>query len=169
MAQKLGFFDQWFRGEWADRDAINANAEALESVEAHVSDLKAMVKRQSEEILRLRAMILGLVNVMQTVAPFSDGELERAVNEAWTALQPPPPPPKLKANPNQTDPYRGLPAAGDPAHEDIESAKKLLKLAEEHHFAKRFAEARAVYEEIVSRYGNTKQAGVARQQLVNLR
>jgi len=53
--------------------------------------------------------------------------------------------------------------------EDIDAAKKLHRVAEDHHFSKRFADARAVYKEIIDRYGTTKQASVARQQLDNLR
>jgi len=45
----------------------------------------------------------------------------------------------------------------------------LMKVAEGHHFSKQFAEARSVYEEVVAKYGNTKQAASARQQLQNLK
>jgi hypothetical protein len=105
MAHKLGFFDQWFGGEWADRAAINRNADDLSAVEASVSGLQAVVQRQGQEILRLRAMFLGVVDVLHQKAPFDDAELERAVQIAWTKLTTPPP-----TTQGSTDPYRRTPA-----------------------------------------------------------
>lgn len=166
MAQKLGFFSQWMFGEWADRDAINKNANALESVEVNVSKLQATIARQAQEILRLRAMIMGVVEVLNAKVPFEDAELERAVNAAWAQLAPSPSSPQQGA----TDPYRNLSSSAiDPTPEDIAAAKALLRVAENHHFGKRFTDARTVYQEIVDRYGSTKQAATARQQLDNLR
>ena len=63
MAHKLGFFTQWMFGDWAERDAINKNADTLETIEAKVSDLRSTVARQAQEITRLRAMVMGLVEV----------------------------------------------------------------------------------------------------------
>jgi TolA-binding protein len=166
MAQKLGFFSQWMFGDWAERDAINKNADTLETIEAKVSDLRSTVARQAQEITRLRAMVMGLVGVLQTKISLDDAELESAVNAAWAQLVPPPRAPQPQA---PSDPYRNLPSAGEPTPEDIEAAKRLLRVAEDHHFSKRFADARAVYQEIVDRYDTTKQASVARQQLDNLR
>jgi hypothetical protein len=57
----------------------------------------------------------------------------------------------------------------EPTPEDIAEAKALLKAAQDHHFEKRFVEARAIYADIVERHGHTKQAVTARQQLDNLR
>jgi hypothetical protein len=163
MAQKLSFFGQWMWGNWAERDVINNNAETLETIESKMSDLQSTVARQTQEIARLRAMIAGLVDVLQTKVSFDDAELESAANAAWTQLQPPP-------TKQSGDPYRGLPqAAEEPTAEEIEAAKQLLRVAQDHHFAKQFETARSVYTEIIDRYGATKEAGVARQQLANLR
>ena len=170
MAHRLGFFRQWLGGEWADRTIINRNADVLESVEVSVATLQATVAQQADEILRLRAMIMGLADVLNAKLPFAEAELDSAVNAAWQELAPKPQP-RLGASPSQAtsgDPYRSMPT-GEPSAEDIAAAKALLRVAEEHHFGKRFAEARATYREIVERYGETKPAAVARQQLVNLR
>jgi hypothetical protein len=118
MAQTLGFFNQWMYGEWADRAVINRNADELNYVENNVSDLQGQLRRQGQEIQRLRAMIMGLVEVMHAKAPFDDAELERATKDAWDKLQPPPQPrapddPWQQAAPvaaaTTTDPYRGTP------------------------------------------------------------
>lgn len=164
MAEKLGFFSQWLGGNWAERNTINANADALESVEAEVRKLQATADRQAKEIIQLRATLIGLAEVLQAKVQFDDADLQRAVNTALENLAPQPKPPK----PGATDPYRGLPA-DDPTPEQIDAAKKLMRVAEEHHFAKRFSEARSVYEEVVAKYQGTKQAVAARQQLQNLR
>jgi hypothetical protein len=165
MADKLGIFDQMLFGKWADRAAINRNAEELSNVEAGMDEMRKLVQRQGQEILRLRAMLMGVVEVLHAKAPFDDAELEHAVEAAWTKLSPPPPAPPT--SPTAGDPYRG--AAGDPAAGDVDAAKALLVSAQSHHFSQRFAEAKAVYQQIVERYGNTKQAATARQQLENLR
>lgn len=44
-----------------------------------------------------------------------------------------------------------------------------MKQAQDHQFNRQFEEARAIYQQVFERYGNTKQAVVARQQLDNLR
>ncbi|MDB4955601.1 MAG: hypothetical protein JWO36_3170 [Myxococcales bacterium] len=164
MAEKLGFFSQWLGGNWAERNTINANADALESVEGKVRDLQSTADRQAKEIVQLRATIMGLAEVLQAKVQFDDSELEREVNAALEKLTPQPKAPIQGA----TDPYRGLPG-GDPTPEDIDAAKKLMRVAEDHHFSKRFADARSVYKEVVEHYGGTKQAVAARQQLQNLR
>ncbi len=164
MAQKLGFFSQWLGGDWAERNTINANADALESVESKMTDLQATADRQAKEIIQLRATIMGLAEVLQAKVQFDDLELEREVNAALEKLAPQPKAPKQ----GPTDPYRGLPA-GDATPEEIDAAKKLMRIAEDHHFSKRFADARDVYKEVVEKYGGTKQAVAARQQLQNLR
>ncbi len=153
MAQKLGFFSQWLGGSWAERNTINANAEALQSVEGKVSDLQATADRQAQEILQLRATLIGLAEVIQAKMPFESSDLEHAVNAALEKVN---------------DPYRTLPADG-PGPEDLDAAKKLMRVAEEHHFSKRFSEARSVYEEVVANHGGTEQAAAARKQIENLR
>ena len=108
MAQKLGFFSQWMFGEWADRAAINTNADDLMNVEISVGSLQTTVSRQGTEILRLRAMIMGVVEVLHQKAPFDDTDLEKAVQQAWAQLTMPPPAPQPQPQP--PDPYRGIPA-----------------------------------------------------------
>lgn len=163
MAEKLGILNQMLFGDWAERSAINRNAEELSNVEADLGKLRAVVQRQAQEIVQLRAMFLGLVEVLHDRSALDEAELERAVKAALVRLTPPPPVPQ----PPPTDPYRGTPI--DPAPADVEAAKALLASAQDHHFGRRFKEARAVYEQIVETYGDTKQATTARQQLENLR
>ena len=57
----------------------------------------------------------------------------------------------------------------EPTPDEIAAAKALMKTAQDHHFGKRFAEARDVYQEVIDKYGTTKQAATARQQLDNLK
>jgi hypothetical protein len=163
MAQRLGLLEQWLFGDRADRNAINRNADDLSLVEADLSELRSVVQRQGEELLRLRAMLTGLVELLHQKAPFGDEELEHAVRAAWIDLTTP----ALQARP-MTDPYRGM-SPGEPSPADIEAAKALLVAAQDHHFNKRFREARAIYHQIVDQHGDTKQATIARQQLENLR
>ena len=166
MAEKLGFFDQWMWGNWAERGTINKNAETLGAVEASVGSLQATVANQAQEIIRLRAMLAGLVEVLRSTVQLDDAALEIAANAAWAKLVPQPP----ENKPAATDPYRGLPASGDdPTPDEIAAAKQLLRVAEDHHFSKRFANAIEVYQEIIDRYCTTKQAATARQQIANLR
>jgi hypothetical protein len=162
MAEKLGLLNQWLFGNWAERETINRNAEELATVGADVTALRAVVQRQAQEILQLRAMFMGLVELLHEKTSFEDAELERAVKAAWTALAPPPP----QSQPT-TDPYRGMP--NEPSTEQIAAAKTLLASAQKLHFSKQFQEARTIYQQIVDQYGDTKQATIARQQLENLR
>jgi hypothetical protein len=162
MAEKLGILNQALFGKWADRAAINRNAESLQAVEGDMGELRKLVQRQSQEILQLRAMFMGVVEVLHAKAPFDDVELEQAVDAAWAKLNPPPPP-----TPTATDPYRGTPVEAPAA--DVEAAKALLASAQQHHFSQRFAEARTIYQQIVDQYGATKQAATAKQQLANLK
>jgi Short C-terminal domain len=60
-----------------------------------------------------------------------------------------------------------VPTAETPA--DDAEAKALLAIAQEHHFAKEFADAKREYQALVSRFPESKQAATARQQLINLR
>lgn len=163
MARKLGFFEEWLGSDWAQHRAINANAETLESVESRLLDLQSTVERQAKEIVQLRATVMGLAELLQRKVSFEDAELDQEVKVAYQQLVPPP-----KPAPAATDPYRQMPA-GDATPEDSAAAKRLLKQAEDHHFAKQFAEARAIYQEIIAKYGATKQANQARQQLSNLK
>ncbi|MGE0870379.1 MAG: tol-pal system YbgF family protein [Kofleriaceae bacterium] len=163
MAQRLGFLSQWAFGQWADREAINRNADDLATVEADVGTLKTIVQKQAEEILQLRAMLMGLVEVIQEKVAFHDAELEGAVRSAWTELTAPPPAPATSDHP-----YRGT-TANEPSPEEVAAAKALLATAQDHHFSKRFQDARAIYQQIIDRHPDTKQATMARQQLVNLR
>jgi len=48
-------------------------------------------------------------------------------------------------------------------------ADALVKRAQDHHFAKRFSEAIELYEEVVTRFPESKQAARARAQIKNLR
>ncbi|MBX3158144.1 MAG: hypothetical protein KF773_19400 [Deltaproteobacteria bacterium] len=167
MAEKVSLFQQWLWGDWADRDIINRNADALEDVELTVGALKKAVARQSEDILRLRTTVSVLLRTLAVHAKITESELEIAIGEEWAKVVPPPKePPSRKA---ATDPYRGLPADEEPTPADIEAAKALMRIAEGHHFEKQFAQAREVYQDIVDRYGATKQAAAAARQLENLR
>lgn len=162
MAEKLGILNQMLFGHWAERSAINRNADELSAVESNLGELRTLVQRQAQEILQLRAMFMGVVEVLHSKAPFDDAELESAVDAAWTKLSAPPPKPQPS-----TDPYRNSPT--DPATADVDAAKALLASAQDHHFSQRFQEARAIYQQVIERYANTKQAATARQQLENLR
>ncbi len=160
MAQKLGFLNQWMFGQWAGRAAINHNADELTSVVADVSSLRIVVEQQSQEILKLRAMLMGALEVLQRKAPFDDAELESAVQTAWTDLTAP------SGGTAATDhPYRGR----DPSPEEIAAAEALLVAAQDHHFSKRFQDARVIYQQIIDEHGHTTQAAQAREQLENLR
>lgn len=163
MAEKQGILGQLVFGDWSQRATINRNAEELTNVSASVVELHRVVQQQSEEITRLRAMVMGLVEVLQQRAGIDTQHVEEAIQAAWEKLHPPPPPP-----PSSTvgDPYRGT---TEPSPEDVQAAKALLKTAQDHHYSRRFADARAVYQDVVERYGTTKQAATAREQLVNLR
>ena len=50
-----------------------------------------------------------------------------------------------------------------------EEAKGLLKQAQDRHFDKQFAEATELYERVIKRFPDTKQAEAARQQIENLK
>ena len=76
------------------------------------------------------------------------------------------------AQPAEASASPGAASAGgnrtEDAVDDIE-AKALLRIAQEHHFSKRFPEARRCYSDLVERFPDTKPAVVAWQQLDNLR
>ena len=162
MAEKLGLFNQLLFGNLAERATINRNAEELSAVGDNIAALRKVAERQAEEILQLRAMVMGMVEVLQQKAVIDRMQLEDAMEAAWSKLKPAPP----QAQPTG-DPSRG--STGDPSPDEIAAAKALLATAQDHHFSRRFAEARAVYQQIVEQYGATKQAATAREQLKNLK
>jgi len=112
MAQKLDW-SAWRHGLFSEQAVINRNAEDLEYVEGTLSAVQATVQRQQQEILQLRATLIGVIEVLHATASFDVDELERAVQAAWTGLTAPPPPPPAPAA-ALTDPYRGLPAEPTP-------------------------------------------------------
>jgi hypothetical protein len=89
MAQRVGFFDQWAFGEYADRKAINRNADDLNLVESNVEQLQAQLAQQRQEIVQLRAMLMGVVEVLHAKAPFDNAELDAAVSAAHARLTAP--------------------------------------------------------------------------------
>lgn len=111
MAERITMWN--WSPQRADRMAINANAEELEVVETDLVTLKALVKRQSEELLYMRAMFMGLVDVLHGKVSFDDAELAQAVNAAWTELHAPPP--RQPDASGGGDPYRGTVASPEPA------------------------------------------------------
>lgn len=168
MAEKLGLFSQLVFGDWSERATINRNAEELSAVGANVDELRRVARRQADEILKLRAMFMGIVDVLEQKAGVQRTDLEDAVDAAWAKLNPAPPPDVQTPQAGTTgDPYRGT--VGEASAAEIDAAKALLATAQEHHFSRRFLEARAVYQQIVEQYGNTKHANTARDQLKNLR
>ena len=66
-------------GQWADQQAINANADELGAVENQVAALR-------RDVLRLRSMYMGLVEVVRTKLAFDQAELDRHVKDAWTMI-----------------------------------------------------------------------------------
>lgn len=164
MAKQLGFFQMWLGGDYAERATINANAEALDGVEQLIREHQVRLDKQAKEIVELRATVMALAELLQRKVPYDDGELEQEVKDAYAELLPPPPPEAPRTDRRAGDPYRGLPAP----LEDSAEAKRLLAEAQEYHFMKQFSAARKIYQDIVDRFGETKQAIAARQQLVNL-
>jgi hypothetical protein len=116
MAQKVSLLEYWLLGAWAERTAINRNADDLSYVEASMDSLQATVQRQGQEILWLRAVLAGLVEVLHEKSPFDSAELERAVQDAWKQLTVPPAP---SPAPAMTDPYRDTPAEPIPPPERL--------------------------------------------------
>lgn len=164
---KVGTLGQLFGGDNAQNSVINQNADRLDHALDELAELREVVKRQASEIVQLRAMFTGVVSLLHENGTFSEADLDRSVKAALAELSPPPASPQKGG-----DPYRGIPHDGDEpsaSDSDIEAAKGLLVHAQDHHFSKRFDEARAIYQQIVETYGHTKQAATARQQLENLR
>lgn len=172
MAEKLGFWQELLYSDQSGRDraqsnAINQNAEELEAVEANLEGLRTVVQRQAQEILHLRAMVMGIVEILRAKVALDEAELAQAAQAAYSSLVSPPRPPPPPPQPS-TDPYRNAPGS-EPSPDEVAAAKSLLKKAEDLHFHKRFQEAREIYQQIVDKHGGTKPASVARQQLENLR
>lgn len=164
MAKRLGLFQMWLGGDYAERATINANAEALDGVEQVIREQQMQIDKQAKEIMELRATVMALAEVLQRKVPYDDGELEQEVKVAYAELMPPPPAEAPHTDRRAGDPYRGLPAP----LEDSAEAKQLLAEAQEYHFMKQFSAARKIYQDIVDRFGETKQAVAARQQIANL-
>ena len=57
----------------------------------------------------------------------------------------------------------------DAAAAELAEAKAMLATAQTRHFAKEFDEAKRTYQNLVTRFPSSKQADVARQQLINLK
>jgi len=119
MAEKLGLLSQWAFGNLAERGTINRNAETLSNVEAHVVDLRNLVERQANEITQLRAMFMGLVEVLHDKAVVDEAQLEHTIKAAWTKLsastvQPHAPGGPQRDTPNAPGgPYRDTPSAAE--------------------------------------------------------
>jgi hypothetical protein len=101
------------------------------------------------------ASIVGRIAVLERRLADFEGSVTRAKPEQAAVPQPSAP--------------AGTESGHAPTADDIEAAKALLATAQKHHFAKRFADARELYTQIVDRFGATKQAATARQQIENLR
>lgn len=59
--------------------------------------------------------------------------------------------------------------AADVAATELAEAKAMLATAQTRHFAKEFEEAKRTYQDLVTRFPSSRQADVARQQLINLK
>jgi hypothetical protein len=60
-------------------DAINRNADELGTVEQQVAAMR-------QDILRLRSMYMGLVELVRDKAPFQQAELDAHVQKAWSMI-----------------------------------------------------------------------------------
>jgi hypothetical protein len=109
MAQRLGPWDGNRFGT-----VINHNADELEDVEGSIETLRLAVVGQRQEILQLRAMVIGLVDVLRSKLALADEELDRAVGAALTALQPPRSAPRSAGAAAAGHPYRDPPVEAAP-------------------------------------------------------
>jgi hypothetical protein len=66
-------------GAWSPVDAINRNADELGSVEGQVATMH-------QDILRLRSMYMGLVELVREKLPFDQAELDGHVQKAWATI-----------------------------------------------------------------------------------
>ncbi|HEY1546737.1 MAG TPA: hypothetical protein VGG28_02900 [Kofleriaceae bacterium] len=93
MAEKVGSFS-WFRDlEYRERDAIDQNANELDQMEGDVAALGKLVRKQADDLVVLRAFVIGLVEVLHTKTSLDQAELDAAVSDAYARLTAPPPPP----------------------------------------------------------------------------
>jgi predicted lipid-binding transport protein (Tim44 family) len=128
---------------------------------AGVIELAAGTKIAGVTTIVFGAIIFSLSAIVDRIAVL-EGKLAELEGATPRARPEPAAAPKAEP-PASTEPAR------EPTADEVEAAKALLATAQDHHFAKRFVDAREVYAQIVERYGATKQAATARQQLENLR
>jgi hypothetical protein len=88
VPSQIGLFDQWWGGAWADRNAINQNANELAALEGNTQMLQDLVRRQAQDILRMRAMFAGLVQVLEAKNLVAESELQAAIQATWEQLDP---------------------------------------------------------------------------------
>lgn len=149
-----------------ERGAIQVNARVLDDVRKRVIELESLTRKQDDELVHLRATVIGLTALIQRKLDLQRGEIDQEVKIAYDELVPPP---VVKPS---SDPYRGLPEEARKLsmaqRDDNPEAKQLMKQAQDLHFSKQFADARVIYQEIVERFPSSKQALVAAQQIENL-
>jgi hypothetical protein len=80
------------------RRAINDHADEIDAVETEVETLQRLVKQQADELLMLRALLVGLVEVMRSKGSIDEAELDAQVSKVWEQLTAPPPPVDPNAN-----------------------------------------------------------------------
>ncbi|HEX4451264.1 MAG TPA: hypothetical protein VH143_10365 [Kofleriaceae bacterium] len=95
MTQRVSRWDAFFDNQYADQRAINQNAEELDAVQTDVEKLSKLVRRQADDLLLMRAFVIGIVEVLHVKAPFDQAELDAAVSAAYARLTAPPPAPTL--------------------------------------------------------------------------
>jgi hypothetical protein len=66
-------------GQYSSADAINRNADELSSVEGQVATMH-------QDILRLRSMYMGLVELVREKVPFDQPELDAHIQKAWATI-----------------------------------------------------------------------------------
>jgi hypothetical protein len=84
----LTWFDQWFAGGYADRQAINQNADELATVEGQTQMIGRVVQSHADDILRMRAMFAGLVKVLEARGLVVEDELQAAIGTMWMQMNP---------------------------------------------------------------------------------
>jgi hypothetical protein len=91
MTERVSRWDAFFGNQYADRQAINQNADELDTVQTEIEKLNKLVHRQADDLLLMRAFVIGIVEVLHAKAPFDQAELDAAVSEAYAQLTAPPP------------------------------------------------------------------------------
>jgi formylmethanofuran dehydrogenase subunit E len=71
-----------------DYNAINQHADELDRAGHNIESLARVAQRQQQEILHLRAVVTGLIDALHAKGSFDDGELEQAVEQAYSELAP---------------------------------------------------------------------------------